>query len=430
MMTLMSSNIQEAEIGQMLASAAKAFTPGAPIDRWSLFSGRLSQVQDVINAISQRGRHVILYGERGVGKTSLARILAEALHSEEYFQISPKTTNCDISDGFTSLWKKIFREIRLPHQESQIGYASSASIKYESMDQLLGDVVSPDDIRHILQNLERPAIIVIDEIDRIQDQEVKTLLADTIKSLSDHLTETKLLLIGVADSVTELIGEHASIGRSLVQVKMPRMSSEELIEILEKGLKNISMSMSREAMERVVLLSQGLPEFTHSLGLYASQQAIKRRRREITMDDVNVAIRLAVEKTQQSILESYHRATSSPRKESLYARVLLACALAPTDILGYFTAAAVRDPLTRIMGKAYEIPTFTRHLSEFSSQHRGPILQKIGSSRRFLFRFVNPLMQPFVIAHGIAEDLVSHQKVDDIFRENREARSKNRRNAL
>jgi hypothetical protein len=39
-------------------------------------------------------------------------------------------------------------------------------------------------------------------------------------------------------------------------------------------------------------------------------------------------------------------------------------------------------------------------------------------------------MQPFVIAHGIAEDLVSHQKVDDIFRENREARSKNRRNAL
>jgi Cdc6-like AAA superfamily ATPase len=426
----MSSNIQEAEIGQMLASAAKAFTPGAPIDRWSLFSGRLSQVQDVINAISQRGRHVILYGERGVGKTSLARILAEALHSEEYFQISPKTTNCDISDGFTSLWKKIFREIRLPHQESQIGYASSASIKYESMDQLLGDVVSPDDIRHILQNLERPAIIVIDEIDRIQDQEVKTLLADTIKSLSDHLTETKLLLIGVADSVTELIGEHASIGRSLVQVKMPRMSSEELIEILEKGLKNISMSMSREAMERVVLLSQGLPEFTHSLGLYASQQAIKRRRREITMDDVNVAIRLAVEKTQQSILESYHRATSSPRKESLYARVLLACALAPTDILGYFTAAAVRDPLTRIMGKAYEIPTFTRHLSEFSSQHRGPILQKIGSSRRFLFRFVNPLMQPFVIAHGIAEDLVSHQKVDDIFRENREARSKNRRNAL
>jgi hypothetical protein len=199
------------------------------------------------------------------------------------------------------------------------------------------------------------------------------------------------------------------------------MSAEELMEILNKGLVSLSMKMDLEAKNRIVLLSQGLPEFTHSLGLYSSQQAIKRRTRDISLDDVSVAIKMAVEKAQQSIMDGYHKATSSPRKENLYARVLLACSLAPPDILGYFTAAAVRDPLTKIMGKAYEIPTFTRHLNEFSSESRGPILQKIGSSRRFRFRFVNPLMQPFVISHGLANDLIDNNTINMIFEENKKA---------
>src|SRR2546422_2375002 len=38
----------------------------------------------------------------------------------------------------------------------------------------------------------------------------------------------------------------------------------------------------------------------------------------------------------QSIRSVYHTATRSPRRENLYAKVLLACALAPTDDLGYF----------------------------------------------------------------------------------------------
>jgi hypothetical protein len=283
-------------------------------------------------------------------------------------EIAPKTINCDVSDGFTSLWRKIFREVKIPFTENGIGFDRPPQTRFDTLDSLLGETVSPDDIRHLLQGLEKPAILVIDETDRIRDKEVTTLLADTIKTLSDHLTSTK-----------------------------------------------------------IILLSQGLPEFTHSLGLYSSQQAIKRRTREITIDDVNVAIKLAVEKTQQSIMDGYHKATSSPRKENLYARVLLGCALAPTDILGYFTAAAVRDPLTKIMGKAYEIPTFTRHLNEFSAESRGPILQKIGSSRRFRFRFVNPLMQPFVISHGIANDLIDNRTIDSVFEENKRAKKKQKK---
>jgi len=75
--------------------------------------------------------------------------------------------------------------------------------------------------------------------------------------------------------------------------------------------------------------------------------------------------------------------------------------------LGYFSAAGVAEPLSIIMKKKYDIPSFVRHLNEFATEKRGPILKKAGERRRYRFRFINPLMQPFIIIHGISTGLLS-----------------------
>jgi Holliday junction resolvasome RuvABC ATP-dependent DNA helicase subunit len=393
--------------------AAKVFTPGAPINKYDLFSGRVDQIRDVINAVMQRGRHVILFGERGVGKTSLANILAEALPANDYIRMGSGTVNCDVSDDFSTLWHKAFREIAFV-TEGKAGFEGRPVERVETLDEELPEVVTPDDIRYTLERLSIPAVIIIDEIDRIQEKRTTTLLADTVKNLSDHSTSTTIVLVGVADSVGELIAEHASIERALVQVRMPRMSNNELFDILDKGLGDLEMGIDDDARIRIARLSQGLPQYTHSMGLYATQEAINQDRSNVTLADVEKAIKMAVDKAQQSILDAYHKATSTPRRENLYARALLACALAPTDLLGFFTAAGVRAPLSVIMGKPYDIPAFTRHLNEFSEPGRGPIIQKVGVSRKYRFRFVNPLMQPYVIAHGLAKGLISHQMLDSL----------------
>jgi len=159
------------------------------------------------------------------------------------------------------------------------------------------------------------------------------------------------------------------------------------------------VGIDAKATEEIVALSQGLPHYTHLLALHAAQVAAKAGRRNITLDDVDQAIGRAVQKAQQSIVSAYHAATSSPRKDSLYEEVLLACAMAKTDDLGYFAAADVREPLSRITGKPYDIPAYSRHLNDFSDA-RGPVLQKTGSPRRYRFRFINPMMQPFVLMRG------------------------------
>src|ERR1700722_5767821 len=87
--------------------------------------------------------------------------------------------------------------------------------------------------------------------------------------------------------------------------------------------------------------------------------------------------------------------------------LLLACALTEKTDLGYFAAQDVREPMRKITGKGYEIPSFAQHLNDFCDPKRGPILQKTGSPRLYRYRFINPLFQPFVIMQGIQKDRIS-----------------------
>jgi hypothetical protein len=76
---------------------------------------------------------------------------------------------------------------------------------------------------------------------------------------------------------------------------------------------------------------------------------------------------------------------------------LAACALAETNDIGQFTASAIEEPLSAIMGKAYEVPAFSFHLNEMSSPERGSVLKKTGARRTFQYRFAEATMQPYII---------------------------------
>lgn len=157
----------------------------------------------------------------------------------------------------------------------------------------------------------------------------------------------------------------------------------------------------------IVLLSQGLPHYTHVLGKSATTKAILPSRWNITLADVHDSINMAIDDTQQKIQAAYQTATASSRKDTLFKQVLLACALAEVDHLGYFASSDVRRPLNQITGRDYDIPNFSPHLDKFCSADRGNVLEKSGTQRRFRFRFANPLLQPFVIMRGISDKMLT-----------------------
>lgn len=396
----------------------KVFTPAAPMNGKALFAGRTTQVGQVINATSQPGQHVVIFGERGVGKTSLANVLSEFLEGVTNTILAPRV-NCDTGDDFTSLWRKVFSRILVSQDTQQIGFQAEALARCKTLSQsaLLANMaphelppITPDDVVRCLTPLGENSllIVIVDEFDRLGGQGARetlarSMMADTIKMLSDYFVPATLVLVGVADSVNELISGHESIERALVQIHMPRMSDAEIDQIINKGVEQLKMTIESDAVRLIARLSRGLPHYAHLLGLYSAQDAVDKDTTHLTLDRVAGGIEMALKHTQQSILNAYHKAIRSPRTNSLYPKVLLACAHARKDDLGSFAPVDVRAPLTEASGRQIDIPQFARHLAQFCEPHRGPILERIGEKHRFRFRFVDPMMEPYVVMKGVTQ---------------------------
>lgn len=399
------NTISEPELLDRMQLVAESFRPAAPIDRRSLFSGRADQIGEVFSVVAQPGQHAVIYGERGVGKTSLAAVAVELLEAAS--TLTARAT-CDVSDDFSTVWRKALSEIEFRTSRQGVGFSGTVGQSSEkAADQLGSDPVTPDAVRKVLQRLGRhgSVAIFIDEFDRLRDPHAPVLFADTIKALSDRGVPATLFLIGVADSVAELISEHRSVERALVQIHMPRMSRSELAEIANTGLAAARMTIAPAALKKVTAVSQGLPHYTQLLTQLAARAALAQHRAGVGGGDVDSAVERAVERAQGSVTEAYRVATATGGK-GIYAEVMLACALADEDEFGCFGAAEVTEPLSKILGKPCTPLTFGRHLDRMASEARGAVLQRVEGGRR-RYRFENPLLQPYVLMRGLAEGVVS-----------------------
>lgn len=392
--------------------AGAVFTPTRPVNERDLFAGRQKQMRRVIDAVMQDGQHAIIFGERGVGKTSLANVISQFTVSKGTI-IAPRV-NCDATDTFSRLWHKIFRRIEGVRTMTPAGLtAQDFEAPYSATDLLKRERITPDDVERVLEVISRDAlvILIVDEFDRLKKLP-RRAFADTIKTLSDHAVPATIVVVGVADSVDQLIDEHQSVERALVQIPMPRMSKEEVASLLVNGFQQLGMRIDDDARKRIGLLAQGLPHYAHLMGLHVARAAIDAHSLIVTLNAVNTAMRTAIADAQQSIQSSYHSSILSARKDNLFGDVLLACALAKTNELGYFAAQDVRERLCEIRNKDYKIATFAQHLSDFSGSKRDFILTKKGPKRRIRYRFTDPLMQPFVIMQGTVSGKVTPAQLE------------------
>ncbi|AXC15759.1 putative DNA-binding protein [Acidisarcina polymorpha] len=393
--------MEETQKYRLMHEIHEAFTPGAPIDSKDLFAGRKKQRERVMGTIFQKGQHAILFGERGVGKTSLANTIYDFLVMMGKFKYQRARVNCSEETEFGDIWRSVFK---------QLTYEPNRDVTL-SLEDALPDNPSPENIKETFQLMSGPSIVVIDELDRLGDPDIQTRLADTIKTLSDNAIDTTLILVGVADTIEQLIAEHESIQRALVQVPMQRMSKAELLEIVDKGLfKCEPLIILPYVRERIADYSHGLPFYAHLLAREAALNAVDAERTVIVIDDLEYAVKQAVDSQLESMLGAYNRAVSAPRGNN-YKPVLLACALALKNEQRMFFARDVMEPLRCITTKIYKVPAFAKHLKEFCEETHGPILERRGPPRKVQYRFIAPLMEPYVILRGLAENLIKEAQL-------------------
>ena len=421
------AGLTEEQANSIELRASKVFVPRTAIRTRELFSGRRDQIMSVADAISQVGLHVVIFGERGVGKTSLANIikpLLEIMDEDGSEKVGGNgrlvvRINCQTEDRFSDSWIRAFEEAAIRNPSGPFGFVRSDSDDRVPIANLLdaSSEITIDMVRRVLGQFQG-CVFIFDEFDRVSYENASPF-TDLIKALSDFAVDATVILVGVADTVDTLVGDHDSIKRAIIQVHMPRMTPAELRDILKNGEKELGISFTDSAAERIIRISQGLPHYTHLLGQHAVRSACKSLDAEVSSSHVQTACIVAVRDAQQAILSKFAAATRSAHKDALYTQVLLACAITASraiDELGFFQASSVVEPLRRIVPpeRNVDVSTFNKHLVDFCGEKRGPVLERTGSERNYRYRFRDPLLPPYAIMHGLSKGILNSSIIDQL----------------
>ena len=268
------------------------FTPHRPVADQNLLVGRTLERKAIQQGLATPGQHVVVYGERGVGKSSLAYV-ASLVFSTYQRRCQRLVVRCDEEDTFETISNTISEEFDLAFDVEEqtkerertldagasIGMAkggASAKKKEASKEKRRArsretPSVVARRIRHLV------GVVVIDEFDALKDPEDRRRVSRLVKQLSDAGSELKMLLVGIADTCHELTGGHKSSQRCLRQVHLRRMSDREIRGIVEKGFKRTRRIGASESLVRnIVDLSAGYPYFAHLLGLKCAEYAFFR----------------------------------------------------------------------------------------------------------------------------------------------------------
>lgn len=386
-------------VDQRVADARRVFNPHQPIADRNLFSGRIAQLDQALTAIRTPGKHPIVFGVRGVGKTSLANIIKIIAPIDG---LVVTATQCSTTSTFQSIVSACLEKVTYGKEKAGLGFDAQNSVEKVSLKAHLPETFTQENVVDLVRDSGARILMVVDEFDRVRPQE-RAKMSDFVKAASDNGSDKlKLLIVGVGETLDDLIRDHPSVERNISEVHMTLMSSSEIRELLTKGAAELQIALAPVVVDRIIDCAQGFPYFAHLLAQHSSISAIRRNSTSVTEDDFTVGLAASISEVDQSIRRSYAVATQSNQPNQLE-DVLYAAACAATDEFGYFRATALTEVPAKRDGSRFTLQGIQYPLSKLTTLERGQVLLKEGSERRFRYRFANPMMKQYVIMRRMAE---------------------------
>ena len=370
----------------------RVFTPSAPIKERDFFIGRKRQLEKVRDAINTIGQHVVLYGERGVGKTSLANIM-----SHIYTNLYPVKITCERNATFQSLWSRVFSEIQYSQTVQGIGFNAEKRTELVDIAALYHNNTCGNEIANVIEVLKKlplhKFLFIFDEFDRVNNEQVRILFAQLIKILSDNCSNVTIVLVGIGENVCELLEEHLSVERCLKQVKMPKMHDDECLDIITSGLKKIELNISTAVANRIVNFSSGFPHYVHLICNLGAMELILNDKLDFTQEYLTIAIRKAIENSGESLRLAYQKAVGSIEVSKNWGQIVNACATALHDDNDAFSIKQIENAYKELRYEQVNIPYY---ISRLCKEEHGILLKKIGTGKNARYKFVNPMMKVFI----------------------------------
>jgi Cdc6-like AAA superfamily ATPase len=278
------------------------FTPNSPITTALKFAGREKPLEELTDALLTKGADLVLFAERGGGKTSLANMLhsianghlelldyyglRQRLERRGYFlnfvpgRTETKKFNVIWVDGSKRTVEQVINLVLTRRKERQYGPGLlyylpteadqtevSAKIGFDrifkSETELKEIHVSPKAInvregfdlamQRYTDKYDEELLIIIDEFETIPD---KSEISQYMKS-----AKARFVIVGIAETTLDLLGEHASVARETQAIKLEPMTENELRQILSIGATILSPNYGFHpfAVDEIVRQSYGSP---------------------------------------------------------------------------------------------------------------------------------------------------------------------------
>jgi hypothetical protein len=359
------------------AFAHSPFTPTRPILSERGLVGRRRQLDRAISAVQIERAHLTIFGERGNGKTSFSNVLANLAEEAGYGVVRH---TCTTQPTFGELFGAVVAKIPPRFLRPVMAEEEAQAFGRRTMWTVASAVKQLQEIRagHVL--------IMIDEFDRLSDEEAMRDMAELLKITSDLSVRVSFVLIGVGESMEELLVLHPSLQRTMVAIPLPLLPDNDVGALLDKGFRDLRLKLTAPARRALLLLTQGSPYFAQLLSLHASDAAQKRNAKDLSLDDVAAAIVVVLEETRHSFEPML---AGLPRVDPRWPDLLFAAASAECNGFGWFTASSAS---ASAIEQGMALPrNLTFGLSVLASADGGNILKmrRVPGAEEFSFRHVN-----------------------------------------
>ena len=311
------SGYTEQRFGEKVASVVNPATPIRSIEH---LKGRDEQLREIERALFQNGRHIFVFGDRGVGKSSLAATAAYQYQSSDG---EPIFVSGSPDESFRSIIANIaiqaLRRSKFEHRRTN----ESRSIRFRGVEWTAEHEVSTadlcDQIRTIgdatellkqvsLKHSIRPAVI-LDEFDTIPNAEERAKFTALLKQLADQTVNIRFFITGIGQSCRELLGASRSAIRQLATIELSRLGFEGRREIVQDAADAFELGLDDNVNWRIALISDGFPYYVHLLTekmLWAAFDAEKEVR-ALGWPEFSAGLRTAVQETNAELQRPYQK---------------------------------------------------------------------------------------------------------------------------
>jgi type II secretory pathway predicted ATPase ExeA len=340
------------------------FSPARELEQPDRFAGRKAEVLRLTDSLQVPGSCPLIYGHRGLGKSSLALQIDRIAQGdvELLAELGNESRGLPEDGRFLVLWVTCTDTVQGIDDVLQLMINAA-----EDVDMLDADSASPvlvdrtsrrklslkafefETVRryedqkartsHQLLSVSevagrlcqlltdiygQPVLVIVDELDRVRRTDG---LASFIKASSSN--QLKFLLVGIGNTISDLLADHQSLERHVVAVQVPLMKDSELIEIVSRA-EHALIEMGhviRFADEAKLLLARvaaGFPWFVHVLGQKALVWAYDAGETTVSETAVSNAVKWIVrDDFAQQFSDTYQLAVRNSYQREI---VLRACA--------------------------------------------------------------------------------------------------------